>query len=145
MNIVELMRGHLPGILEIEREIFTDAWTENMFTGLLESPFAQGFVAEACGEITGFILFYNIAPEIQILNLGVRKSAQKMGIGSRLLECAIGCEGIDLVTLEVRESNAAAINLYKKYGFRIDGVRKNYYEKPRENAVLMSLDRGLGR
>jgi len=140
MKIVELSPSHLPGILEIERESFSDAWSEGMFTELFANKFTHGYIAENSSEILGFILFYNIAPEIQILNIAVRESARNQNIGSLLLKKALTCEHINLVTLEVRESNLAAINLYKKFGFKTDSIRKNYYRQPRENAVLMSLN-----
>lgn len=138
--IVKLSPEHLPSILAIERESFSDAWSENMFRELLENPLTHGFTAENNGEILGFILFYLLPPEMQILNVAVRKSARKQKLGSLLLKSAINYADINLVTLEVRASNQPAINLYKKFGFKIDGVRKNYYERPKENAVLMSLE-----
>jgi ribosomal-protein-alanine acetyltransferase len=140
IKIIELSSAHLPPILEIERETFSDAWSENMFLELLSSPLAHGFIAENDGELSGFILFYLLPPEMQILNIAVRESARNQSVGSLLLKSALESPHIDLVTLEVRESNIPAINLYKKFGFKTDGIRKNYYRKPKENAVLMSLD-----
>jgi ribosomal-protein-alanine N-acetyltransferase len=125
----------------IERESFSDAWSENMFHDLFGSPLIHGFVAENGGEILGYVLFYNLEPELQILNIAVRKSARNQKIGSLLLESVLACENITWVTLEVRASNTPAIKLYSKFGFKIDGFRKNYYNKPKENAILMSLTR----
>ena len=138
LEIVPLSPGHLTAILEIERESFSDAWSENMFMELFDNPLAQGFTAEQNGEVVGFILFYILPPELQVLNVAVKKSARNQEIGSSLLKKALSCADISFVTLEVRESNIPAINLYKKFGFQIDGVRKNYYERPKENAILMS-------
>jgi len=140
MKILDLLSEHLPEILEIERETFSDAWTDGMFKELLANPFTRGYIAENNGEMLGFIIFYNLMPELQILNIAVRESARNQSLGSILLKSALECENINWVTLEVRESNLPAINLYKKFGFKIDGVRKNYYNKPREDAILMSLD-----
>jgi len=139
INIAQLSLNHLPEIIKIERECFSDAWSENMFLETFANPLTQGYVAQDAG-LLGFILYYNLAPEIQILNIAVRKSARSMGVGSLLLKEALSCENISLATLEVRESNFAAINLYKKFGFKIDGLRKNYYTHPREDAMLMSLE-----
>ena len=138
--VLEFAPAHIPAVLEIERESFSDPWSENMFTELLASPAARAYVAESNGEVLGFIMFYNIAPELQILNLAVRKSARKKQIGSRLIESVLALDNISRVTLEVRGSNLPAIGLYKKFGFKADGTRKNYYERPREDAVLMSLE-----
>ena len=138
-NIIPVSPGHLAEILCIERESFADAWSEAMFIELLVNPLAHGFAAELGGEILGYIMVYIIPPEIQILNIAVKKSARNKKIGSLLLKSVLEQPDISWVTLEVRESNIPAINLYKKFGFQIDGIRKNYYRKPKENAVLMSL------
>ena len=139
----KLSLSHFPAVLAIERESFSDAWSENAFLELLANPLTCGFIAENNGEVLGYIMFYNIEPEIQILNVAVRESARNRQIGSLLLTAVLACEHISWVTLEVRESNLPAINLYKKFGFKIDGVRTNYYKKPKENAVLMSLEINL--
>lgn len=139
-KLIKLSLDRLPAILEIERESFSDAWSENMFLELFANPLTHGFTAENNGEVLGYIMCYNIAPEIQILNIAVKKSVKNQKIGSLLLESVLACENINLVTLEVRESNIPAINLYKKFGFKIDGLRKNYYVRPKEHAVLMSLE-----
>jgi len=151
-RITRLSPAHLPEILEIERESFSDAWSEGMFAGLMASPHTFGFVAEnpdkpdnpdKTGGIAGYIMFNLItsAPqEMQILNIAVRKSARNQQIGSLLLKSALGCAPISRATLEVRESNTPAISLYKKVGFKTDGARKNYYTRPKENAILMSLE-----
>jgi ribosomal-protein-alanine N-acetyltransferase len=140
MKIINLSSGYLPEILEIERECFSDPWSEGMFADIFASPLIHGFIAENGGQVLGYIMFYNLAPEIQILNVAVRKSARNQKIGSLLLESALSPGNINRVTLEVRESNLPAINLYKKFGFKIDGARKDYYKNPRENALLMSLE-----
>ena len=144
-KLTKLSIDHLPSILDIECESFSDAWSENMFLELFDSPLLHGFVAESVnGEILGFIMFYVLLPEIQILNVAVKQSARNHQIGSLLLKSALeykDCGDIVLFTLEVRESNLPAISLYKKFGFKIDGMRKNYYTKPQENAILMSLER----
>ena len=145
MKIINLSPSHLLEIIKIERECFSDPWSEGMFAEILENLLAHGYIAQDSGGLLGFILFYNLEPEIQILNIAVRKSARNKKIGSLLLKEALACENIDLATLEVRESNLAAINLYKKFGFKTDGVRKNYYAQPREHAILMSLDNSLER
>ena len=139
-KIIKLSPRHLPEILKIERESFSDAWSENMFIELMINPLSRGIVVEHNDEVLGYILFYDIAPEIQILNLAVKKSARNKKIGSLLLASVLEYENIKYITLEVRESNISAINLYKKFGFEMDGIRKNYYRNPKENAVLMSLN-----
>ena len=142
-RINKLYPGRLREVLEIERESFSDPWTENMFHELLAGPSAHSFIAENNGEMLGYIMFYYIKPEIQIINIAVKKSARNKNIGALLLKSALAFDKFEKATLEVRESNIAAINLYKKFGFKIDGIRKNYYRLPKEHAVLMSLEGNL--
>ena len=82
--------------------------------------------------------------EADILNITVRPEARRQGIATQLLG-KIGelaePRGVTVIHLEVRESNTPARTLYGKLGFTVDGIRKNYYERPRENAVLMTLDK----
>ncbi|MEE1109620.1 MAG: ribosomal protein S18-alanine N-acetyltransferase [Lachnospiraceae bacterium] len=82
--------------------------------------------------------------EADILNITVRPEARRQGIATQLLGKISELSeprGVTVIHLEVRESNTPARTLYEKLGFTVDGIRKNYYERPRENAVLMTLDK----
>ena len=83
---------------------------------------------------------YLICGEAEITNIAVAGTHRRCGIGGKLLEAAWKLTGAERVLLDVRESNVPARRLYEKYGFQIDGIRKGFYAKPRENAVLMSRD-----
>jgi len=132
---------HFPAILQIELESFSDPWSLGMFFEIFTNQLTHGYIAENNGELLGYIMFYLMPPDIQILNIAVKNSARNKKIGSLLMKAALDYENINLFTLEVRESNIPAIKLYEKFGFKVDGVRKNYYKLPPENAVLMSLER----
>jgi len=100
-------------------------------------------VAEEEGEIQGFLVSRQIAPEAyghpaerEILNLAVRRSSRRHGIAASLLRHEMQKPGVFF--LEVRASNVAAKALYKKLGFRELGYRFNYYENPRETAIVMT-------
>ena len=80
-----------------------------------------------------------VCGEAEITNIAVAGSHRRRGIGGMLLEAIIGT-GAERVLLDVRASNMAARGLYEKYGFRVDGIRRGFYAKPREDAVLMSRD-----
>ena len=88
-------------------------------------------------EVTGFIEAQIIADEIHLYDVAVAPKFRRQGFAEELIEklTELPCSSI---LLEVRESNLAALQLYKKCGFAVDGIRKNYYSAPVENAVLMS-------
>ena len=98
------------------------------------------FSAIEDGRVIGYIIGTKIPPESEIYRIAVRKDKRQRGIGYRLLSYALKTErgsGVETVFLEVRESNTPARALYKAYGFNEIGVRKNYYQKPTENAIVM--------
>jgi [ribosomal protein S18]-alanine N-acetyltransferase len=87
--------------------------------------------------VAGFIEAQIIADEIHLYDVAVDPKFRKQGVARDLIE-EISLPTFRAILLEVRESNQAALQLYKKCGFSIDGIRKNYYSAPVENAVLMS-------
>ena len=109
--------------------------------GELDNPLATYVVAVEDETVLGFAGVHIIAGEGYITNIAVRESARRRGIGKILLERIIDIcrDKCTLVTLEVRKSNAPAISLYEKLGFETLGIRKNFYEKPTEDAVIMTL------
>ena len=119
-----------------------------MFFGLLHNNLSVCLVAFGDAddtEIAGYLIAYHIIDEIQILNIAVKKSKRNQKIATKLFGVIFEYaknNNVEEFTLEVRASNAGAIGLYKKLGFEADGVRKNYYNNPKENAVLMSLKLG---
>jgi ribosomal-protein-alanine N-acetyltransferase len=96
-------------------------------------------VGESRGEVVGFLLARHAADESEILNIAVRRSDRRSGVGSALLRRAVDhgrANGVRRVYLEVRESNATAIAFYEKHGFGLVGRRKRYYQNPDEDALL---------
>ncbi|MCL2774252.1 MAG: ribosomal protein S18-alanine N-acetyltransferase [Oscillospiraceae bacterium] len=147
--IVPLTKEHIAEVCKIEKECFSDPWSKNMFCDLLNIPFAVNLAAvEISGntanaeKVVGYFIFYDIFPECQILNVAVKESKRNMKIATRLFSAVFDYAkeaNLSEFYLEVRPSNEKAIALYKKFGFKIDGVRKNYYKRPKEDAILMSL------
>ena len=93
--------------------------------------------------VIGLAGFWLMAGEAHIVNIAVRQAYRRRGIGELLLINLIGLaleKGADIITLEVRKSNAAAQKLYQKYGFNIKGVRRGYYLDDREDAVIMTAE-----
>lgn len=122
-------------IAKLDEMIFEDSLGFDFIeSDLKNNPFANYFVYEVDGNIVAYIIFW-VADNTSILNFGVLKEYRKQGIGSLLFDEVLKIsEGI--ISLEVRESNANAINFYLKRGFKAVGVRENYYSNG-ENAYLM--------
>ncbi len=122
----------------IEAETFSTPWRETTFQSLLERPGVEMWVAEhPVGSIAGYGVLWCIRDEGELANIAVRPTLQRRGIGAELLDCVLGVareRGVKSVYLEVRTSNEAAQNMYANRGFEQVGVRRNYYERPREDA-----------
>jgi len=98
------------------------------------------YVAEADSEIAGYINLWYVLDEVTVANIAVAKDFRRKGIGGALMEYALDIareKGMSAATLEVRQSNYPAIKLYESFGFESAGIRPDYYEKPREGAVIM--------
>ena len=123
-------------------ECFSVPWSEQTFFNEANNPLACYIVAQADDEIAGYIGFLKVLDEGQITNVAVKEKHRQKKIASTLLNKAIQSAKdyeLSILNLEVRDSNFAAISLYKKYGFYEIGRRKNYYKNPTEDAILMEL------
>ncbi len=130
----------IPQLVSIERECFSSPWSEKSFEDFFLHECSFCLVAEAGGVLCGYVGMYIICGEGEITNLAVRSEYRREGVGTALMKSLCDAEKISRLTLDVRESNVAAYTLYKKLGFKVDGKRKKFYEKPREDAILMSND-----
>ncbi|MBI5587734.1 MAG: ribosomal protein S18-alanine N-acetyltransferase [Deltaproteobacteria bacterium] len=134
----------LDDVLEIERQSFPKPWTRGMFESELRNPvsFANALKAEFEGRETlvAYIIYWVIHGEAHILNIAVDPRFRRRGAADLILGTALEQMRRNLVYevfLEVRRSNAAARELYGKFGFRESFERKNYYGD--EDAIVMSL------
>ena len=142
MMIRRMEKRDLPQVEAIEISLFSDAWSEQGFEDTLNLPYAISLVAivETVDAILGYIIMYVSFEEGEISNVAVAKSAQNRGIGSALMQAILEKgleESVTRFILEVRVSNTPAIALYKKFGFTEIGIRRDFYEKPREDALIM--------
>lgn len=131
---------HVPKIAEIERVSIPQPWSEAAFTSALADEKAVTLAA-FCGNILcGFITGVYLLDTADIYSVAVSSEYRKKGAGKLLLEEFFSAlpDEVNSVCLEVRESNIPAINLYEKLGFERVGLRKNFYQSPRENAILMT-------
>ncbi len=145
ITIEYMKEGDIDDVLKIERSSFSTPWSREMFScELTDHPFSYLYVARnKKGKILGYICYWLVFDEMNILNLAVDKDFRQKDIGSALLKFVLedGADrGAQSVILEVRRSNRAAIELYEKFSFRQAAVRKNYYENPEEDALLMALE-----
>ncbi len=125
---------------DLETAIFKDPWTKNAIIDSIKSPLFHGEVLlDEKGDIIAYYGFYSIIPETHIANLAVREDKRGLGLGNVILERLLSQAimlGNSEFTLEVRPSNEKAIALYKKYGFKVEGRRRNYYGDG-EDALIM--------
>ena len=140
IRIVPMDRSHLEGIATIERLCFSTPWTEAMLEQELYNDTASYLVAEEDGKIVGYAGLHVVLDEGYIDNVAVLPEYRRQGLARRLIEvyCRFGEVNLAFLTLEVRASNEAAIALYESLGFHPEGRRKDYYQKPKEDAILMT-------
>lgn len=139
--LLDFTRYHLDDVAAMEEACFSDPWTYDMLADELNNPLAHYFVALRDGKCVGYGGGIFVCGEFEITTLAVDASCRRLGIGRKVLEkliAAASALGAEMMHLEVRASNAPAIGLYTGCGFEPVGRRKNYYEKPREDALLMS-------
>lgn len=137
-EIVKMRAEHIPEIARLEAECFSQPWSENALSEELKNENSH-FLAAVSDRVLGYIGVQEICGEAYITNVAVFGEYRKEGIGRKLLnEACSGAKerGCEFITLEVRESNSAAIALYESEGFEKAGVRKNFYSSPTENGII---------
>ena len=142
-EIVPMDRSHIPQIAALERECFSDPWSERLLEDALFDPQACFIAAEdEEGHVLGYAGLHAVLDEGYIDDIAVAPDARRHGVASALLDvfCRFGAANLAFLTLEVRKSNAPAIALYEKFGFRQAGLRPGYYRHPREDAVIMTRE-----
>ena len=130
----------IPQVTALEKELFTMPWSEQAFADELNNSTASIVVAQAGGEIVGFADMREIVGECYINNVGVKMRHRRKGIGRALMQALedSATDEAEFITLEVRQSNEAAIRLYKSMGYIKVGTRRGFYEQPAEDADLMT-------
>lgn len=141
VTVEPMTSAHISRILEIERESFRTPWPRDAYVHELnENRLATYFVAKDGEQIVGYCGMWVIFDEAHITTIAVDPQYRGMHVGERLVVGLIDAalaRGARWMTLEVRRSNLAAQQLYKKYGFREIGMRKGYYSDNREDAIIM--------
>lgn len=140
MNISRMKKEELQQVAALEAENFTMPWSEKSFEEALSNEDALYLTAKEGEKVIGVCGLFNHFGEADIQNVSVAKSMQGQGIGTAMMKSLLAEGerlGITSFTLEVRVSNLPAIRIYEKLGFSFEGIRKNFYEKPREDAMIM--------
>lgn len=141
MILREMLVEDLDQVMEIERELFSPPWTREGFFTYLTHKDAMFLVVEEKGEILAYCGLLMVLDEGDITNVAVRPDRQREGIGHFLMDSLIRLaeeQGVTTIHLEVRVGNDTAIRLYERMGFTRDGIRKQYYTDPAEDALLMT-------
>ena len=132
--------SHVEGIFEVSKLSLPEAWNIESIEKELSNKLAKYLVALDGNTVIGFVGMWIVFDEGDITNIAVHPAYRKQGIGNLLMNSLIAlCKenNITSLTLEVRESNLPAQNLYKKHEFTEEGIRKNFYDNPKENAIIM--------
>lgn len=125
----------------IEKASFSIPWSRNSIKDAMNTPDNVYIVCEEDGHIAGYCGMWTVLGEGNIVNVAVGEAYRRCGIGREMMDSLIerGLEKqVDIFFLEVRQSNEAAKHLYESAGFKNIGLRKNFYEKPCEDACVMS-------
>lgn len=140
-QVRRMSRADVARVAAIEAESFTSPWQANTFRSLLERPGAELWVLDDREDgVVGYSVLWCILDEGELANIAVVESHRSMGLGRRLLSAMVDvarARGVVSLYLEVRVSNHRAAELYERFGFERIGIRRNYYDSPKEDAVLM--------
>lgn len=144
VRIVPMNADHLDEVVELERICFSTPWSRNMLAEELDNMLSAFLVAlDDRDRVVGYAGVQVILDEGYITNIAVRPECRRQGIAAKLLQVFLDfakTNQLAFLTLEVRASNYDAIALYGSRGFRSMGRRKNYYEHPREDALIMTRE-----
>jgi [ribosomal protein S18]-alanine N-acetyltransferase len=148
LEIRAMTAADLPRVLEIEQVAFRNPWSAELLRRELGHDWSTILVAEEPGPrgqvtLVGFVIFWIVHDELHVLNVATAPEHRNRGVARRVLEAALDTgrrKHCTFATLEVRRSNAAALGLYRDFGFRPVGIRPNYYVDEGEDAIVMVLD-----
>lgn len=140
VRLRDMTTGDIPRVVAIERASYTMPWSEATFRGLLRRRDAEMVTAEVDGEVVGYAAFWCVVDQGELGNVAVTAEWRGAGIGARLVDDVLrraARRGVREVFLEVRPSNTVARRLYEHLGFRPVGRRRNYYQRPLEDAIVL--------
>ncbi len=143
-NVIPMQLSRLDEVYAIETRSFSIPWSKkSIYDDIVKNSHSMYFIAvNEEDTVAGYAGMWHVVNEGHINNIAVDEPFRRMGVGSLLMDKLI-CEAKRLemigITLEVRVGNRAAMTLYHKYGFKVEGLRKNYYSDTKEDAAIMWL------
>lgn len=144
LNVRKMTVEDIPAVVELDQKSFSLPWPERSFRfELTDNPASRCWVAEVDGKIVGMIVVWLIVDEAHVATLATHPDFRRQGIAKKLLSHALRYliyEGAQSSFLEVRESNIAAQEMYRQFGYQESGRRRRYYKDNDEDAILMNLD-----
>ena len=137
IEIVRMKESHVAAVAELEKQNFSEPWPEIAVRSELTNKLSLWLVAMDGETVVGYVGSQTVLQEADMMNIAVAETHRRQGIARLLVEELICQLDAYQLTLEVRASNAPAIALYEKLGFTQVGLRKNYYHKPKEDALIL--------
>ena len=137
IEIIPMNESHVAAVAELEKQNFSEPWPEIAVRSELTNQLALWLVAMEDGVVAGYVGSQTVLQEADMMNIAVGEGFRRRGIARMLVEELIRRLDAYQLTLEVRASNAPAIALYESLGFAQVGLRKNYYHKPKEDALIL--------
>ena len=137
IEIIRMNESHVSAVAELEKQNFSEPWPEIAVRSELTNKLALWLVAVEDGVVAGYVGSQTVLQEADMMNIAVADTHRRRGIARMLVEELIRQLDAYQLTLEVRASNAPAIALYEALGFQQVGLRKNYYHKPKEDALIL--------
>ena len=140
MELVKMNEAHVSQVADLEKLCFSMPWSENSIRYELTNPLSMWIVAVESDTVLGYVGSQSVMGEADMMNLAVLPNYRRQGIGEELVKKLVedlACNAVSCLTLEVRASNAGAIELYSKLGFVQVGFRPNYYKNPKEDALIL--------
>lgn len=138
--IRSMTKDDIDDVYRVEEDCFSDPWSKEAIRQELKNNLARYIIAEIDGKVVGYVGVWFVLDEGHITNVAVHSDYRGKKIGDKLIKELVElCKenNMSAITLEVRVSNIVAQNLYKKYGFKIGGIRKEYYSDNKEDAMIM--------
>ena len=141
IQVVTMAEEHISALTQLEKECFPDPWSEKALADELTNPNAVFRVALIDEEVAGYVGMLHVLDEGDICNVAVFDKFRRRGVATALIQHLVDYaveNQLSFITLEVRESNMGAQKFYDTMGFETIGIRKNFYDNPKEHAILMN-------
>lgn len=142
-DIIKMKKQHISAVSAIEAEVFSVPWSYQAFENTLSMEEALFYVAVSEGKVTGYCGLYLAADQGEITNVASAPGYRRQSIAQKLLHTVMTKahqQGAQRIFLEVRSQNDPAVSLYQKTGFQTVGRRKNYYQYPQDDALVMMYE-----